>query len=86
MYKMRKKNQRLYLLSAVVLLFFASPSFASSFVGDLIEGRKLLVPLFGIGGFLMTVVFLATARKGGKSKEVEAYEAELEKFRQSIRR
>ena len=44
------------------------------------------MPLLGIGGLLMTGAFFVSSRRGGKSKQVEAYEAELEKFRQSIRR
>lgn len=86
MNKMRTKTQRLYLLSVMVLLISTSPSMASSLLGDLMEGRRILMPLLGIGGLLMAGAFLATSRRGGKSKQVEAYEAELEKFRQSIRR
>jgi hypothetical protein len=85
-FKLGNDKRRLYLFSVAALLLSASPSFGASFAVDLFEGRRILMPLIGIGGILMAVAFLVMARRGGKSKEVEAYEKELEKFRQSIRR
>ena len=85
-FKRCNHKRHLYLLSVATLLVSTSPSLAASFATDLFEGRRLLMPLIGIGGFLMAVAFLVASRRGGKSKEVEAYEMELERFRQSLRR
>lgn len=86
MYKVLNAKRYLYFLSVTVLLLWASPSVAASFASDLLDGRRILMPLLGAGGVLMAFAFLITSRRGSRSKEVVAYEAELEKFRQSIRR
>ena len=75
-----------YILCVVILSISTSPSFASSFMVDLMDTHRILMPLLGFGGLFMVCVFLVSSRRGGESKQVEAYEAELEKFRQSIRR
>lgn len=86
MYKVRNKKQTLCLLSGAAFFIMATPGLASNLWAQNIESHKFSAIILGIGALLIAGAFRVSSRRGGKSKQVEAYEAELEKFRQSIRR
>ena len=71
-------------LAALWLILLVSPSQAATFSPDILQSREFLMGLGGVGAVLMVMTFFLFTRRG-KSKEVLAYEAELERFRRSIR-
>ncbi len=82
---MRNTYMRLCSITALTLLGSTTPSLSAGLLGDIKNSQDLLLILGGVCAVLMTVVIIFSLRRGGKSKEVLAYEAELERFRRSIR-
>lgn len=73
-------------LSAVVLLAFASPSYATGILSEVMEARSLALSLMSGGGLVVAAAFTLTKLGNKKTKaQIQAYEDELEKFRRSIR-
>ena len=82
---MRNTFQRKCLFTALILLSSTTPGLSAGLLVDIKNSEELLMIIGGFCAVVMTLVIVIAFRRGGKSKEVLAYEAELERFRRSIR-
>ena len=82
---MRNTFQRKCSITALILLSSKTPCLSAGLLGDIKNSQDLLMIIGGVGAVVMTLAIIIAFKRGGKSKEVLAYEAELERFRRSIR-
>lgn len=85
MNRMRDNKWRSAALSFGVLLYSASPSFASRQLRNFVDDHAIFLLGGGAAAIVGMIILVAVFSRGRKSEAVEAYEAELERYRRSLR-